>query len=62
MKYLFTSWLDYLLIFVPVTIALEVFRADPLLVFISACLAIIPLAGLLGRETGSKAGKALAAQ
>ena len=51
MKYLFTSWLDYLLIFVPVTIALEVLRVDPLLVFISACLAIIPLAGLLGRAT-----------
>ena len=51
MKYLFTSWLDCLLIFVPVTIALEVLRADPLLVFISACLAIIPLAGLLGRAT-----------
>ena len=51
MPYLFTSWLDYLLSFVPVTIALEVFRADPLLIFVSAGLAIIPLAGLLGRAT-----------
>ena len=51
MRYLFTSWLDFLLIFVPVTIALEVLRADPLLVFLSAGLAIIPLAGLLGRAT-----------
>jgi len=50
-RYLFTSWLDFLLIFVPVTIALEVLRADPLLVFVSAGLAIIPLAGLLGRAT-----------
>jgi Ca2+:H+ antiporter len=50
-RYLFTSWLDFLLIFVPVTIALEVLRADPLLVFLSAGLAIIPLAGLLGRAT-----------
>jgi Ca2+:H+ antiporter len=50
-RYLFTSWLDVLLIFVPVTIALEVLRADPLLIFISAGLAIIPLAGLLGRAT-----------
>jgi len=48
---LFTSWLDFLLIFVPATIALEVLRADPLLVFVSAGLAIIPLAGLLGRAT-----------
>lgn len=51
MKYLFTSWLDSLLIFVPLTIALEVLRADPLLIFVSSCLAIIPLAGLLGRAT-----------
>lgn len=51
MRYLFTSWLDFLLIFVPVTVALEVLRADPLLIFISAGFAIIPLAGLLGRAT-----------
>ena len=51
MRYLFTSWLDFLLIFVPVTIALELLRADPLLVFVSSGLAIIPLAGLLGRAT-----------
>jgi Ca2+:H+ antiporter len=50
-RYLFTSWLDFLLIFVPATIALEVLRADPLLVFVSSGLAIIPLAGLLGRAT-----------
>jgi len=50
-RYLFTSWLDFLLIFVPVTIALELLRADPLMVFVSAGLAIIPLAGLLGRAT-----------
>ena len=51
MRSLFTSWLDFLLIFVPVTIALEILRADPLLVFVSSGLAIIPLAGLLGRAT-----------
>jgi len=50
-RYLFTSWLDFLLIFVPMTIALELLRADPLLVFVSSGLAIIPLAGLLGRAT-----------
>jgi Ca2+:H+ antiporter len=50
-RYLFTSWLDYLLIFVPATVALELFRADPVLIFVSAGLAIIPLAGLLGRAT-----------
>ncbi|HSS29421.1 MAG TPA: calcium/proton exchanger [Nitrospiraceae bacterium] len=51
MRYLFTSWLDFLLIFVPATLVLELLRADPLLVFVSAGLAIIPLAGLLGRAT-----------
>lgn len=51
MRFFFTSRHDFLLIFVPVTIALEVLRADPLLVFLSAGLAIIPLAGLLGRAT-----------
>ena len=51
MRYLFNSWLDVLLVFVPVTIALEIFHGDPLLIFISAGFAIIPLAGLLGRAT-----------
>lgn len=51
MRYLFTSWLDFLLIFVPATVALEFLRVDPLLVFVSAGLAIVPLAGLLGRAT-----------
>lgn len=51
MRYLFTSWLDFLLILVPATVVLEFLRADPLLVFVSSGLAIIPLAGLLGRAT-----------
>jgi Ca2+:H+ antiporter len=50
-RYLFTSWLDFLLILVPATVVLEFLRADPLLVFVSSGLAIIPLAGLLGRAT-----------
>lgn len=51
MRRLCTSWLDVLLIFVPATIALELLKADPLLIFITSALAIIPLAGLLGRAT-----------
>src|SRR5438093_9986941 len=44
--------LNWLLIFVPVTIALEYLaRGSDTLIFISACLAIIPLAGWLGRAT-----------
>ena len=51
MKSLFASWLDLLFLFVPVTIVLELLKADHLAVFISAGLAIIPLAGMLGRAT-----------
>jgi Ca2+:H+ antiporter len=48
---LVASWLDILLLFIPVTVALEILKADPLFVFITSALAIIPLAGLLGRAT-----------
>lgn len=51
MKTLFSSWLDVLLIFVPLTVALELLETDQLLIFVSASLAIIPLAGMLGRAT-----------
>lgn len=51
MSQLFASWFDVLLIFVPVSPGLAVLKADPLLVFITSALAIIPLAGLLGRAT-----------
>ena len=46
-----TSWLDLLLIFIPVTLVLAMVQREHLGVFISAALAIIPLAGLLGRAT-----------
>ena len=46
-----TSWLDLLLIFVPVTLVLALIQSDHLGVFLSAAVAIIPLAGLLGRAT-----------
>jgi len=51
MKSVLTSWLDVLLLFVPVTVGLELFQADPLGIFICSALAIVPLAGLLGRAT-----------
>jgi Ca2+/H+ antiporter len=51
MTSLFTSWLDLLLVCVPIRVVLELLKADHLAVFISAGLAIIPLAGLLGRAT-----------
>ncbi len=52
-----SSWLkpslDWLLIFVPIAIALRFIPAlnNPTLLFIVACLAIIPLAGWMGKAT-----------
>jgi Ca2+:H+ antiporter len=44
--------LDWLLAFVPVTIALELVTPDrATLVFASACVAIVPIAGWMGRAT-----------
>ena len=43
--------LNLLLVFIPVALALELLHADPLLLFISSALAIVPLAGLMGKAT-----------
>src|SRR5436190_4689237 len=44
--------LNWLLIFVPVTIGLEFFRPEShTLIFLASCLAIVPLAGWLGTAT-----------
>jgi Ca2+:H+ antiporter len=44
--------LNWLLVFVPVAIALEFLRpGDQTLIFVVSCLAIIPLAGVLGHAT-----------
>ena len=45
------SPLDVLLVFVPVAIIMEVVHAPPVWIFVIACIAIIPLAGLMGRST-----------
>jgi len=45
------SRLNYLLIFIPISIVLKLALNDPLLVFGTAAIAIIPLAGLMGRAT-----------
>jgi Ca2+:H+ antiporter len=44
-------WLNLLLLAVPVAFALHLVHASPLAIFIFACLAIIPLAGVLGNAT-----------
>ncbi len=43
----------FLLVFIPITLCLDWFEADPVLVFVSSGLAIVPLAGLLGKATES---------
>jgi Ca2+:H+ antiporter len=40
-----------MLVFVPVSIALELLHANPVGIFITSALAIIPLAGLMGKAT-----------
>ncbi|MGH2577309.1 MAG: calcium/proton exchanger [Actinomycetota bacterium] len=44
-------WLDTLLLLVPASLALEAYGGDPLWVFGAAGLAIVPLAGWMGRAT-----------
>lgn len=43
--------MKWLLLFIPVAIALVWLKADPILIFIASALAIIPLAGLMGDAT-----------
>jgi Ca2+:H+ antiporter len=45
------SWRTVMLLFVPATIVLNAAHANPLLVFIAACLGVIPLAGYMGEAT-----------
>lgn len=47
--------LYWLLVFVPVSVALELTGGSPIAVFVTSSLAIIPLAGLIGRATESLA-------
>ena len=42
---------DWLLVLVPVAIVLEITRGPDLAIFLTAALAILPLAGLIGRST-----------
>lgn len=45
-----------LLAALPVAVVLELARADPLWVFLVSCVALVPLAGLMGRATENLAG------
>ena len=48
--------LNWLLVFVPAAVAAELAHAPPLVIFILAALAILPLSGLLGLATEELAG------
>lgn len=48
---LLSSWLNVLLVFVPVGIAVQVAGANPTIVFAMNAIAVIPLAGLLSYAT-----------
>src|SRR5438128_7905459 len=43
--------LYWLLPALPVAIGLKLFHADPLWLFVVSCIAVVPLAGLMGRAT-----------
>ncbi|MHB1417689.1 MAG: calcium:cation antiporter, partial [Chloroflexota bacterium] len=49
------SWLNVLLLFVPLSLGLEYLGFPPTWVFVAAAIAIIPLAGLIGEATEATA-------
>ena len=52
------NWLNVLLVFLPAAVVFQLMGANPALTFGAACLAIIPLAGLMGRATEDLAERA----
>lgn len=51
MRWVLDSWLNWLLVFVPLSCLLEFLHVDPVWIFLTSALAIIPLAGILGKAT-----------
>ncbi len=45
------NWLRLMLVFIPLAFVAEFLLHNPLLIFVFSCLALIPLAGLLGEAT-----------
>jgi Ca2+:H+ antiporter len=52
---IFSSWINILLVFVPVGIASKIASLNPTIVFVMNAIAIVPLAGLLSHATESVA-------
>jgi Ca2+:H+ antiporter len=53
-----TLSLNWLLVFVPLSILADLFLHQPVVVFVTSCLAIVPLAGLIGTATEQLADRA----
>ena len=53
-----SRWIDFLLVFVPIAIILELVHASETAIFITAALGIVPLAGILGEATDALAHRA----
>jgi Ca2+:H+ antiporter len=47
----FKNWLDWLLILLPVAVWLELTHSSPVAIFVVSCLAVVPLAGFMGKAT-----------
>ncbi len=52
-----SKWLNLLLVFIPIAIFLEITHGNETLLFVSAMLAILPLAGIMGQATEQLAVK-----
>ena len=50
--------LNWLLVFIPIAAVADLLVHQPVLVFVSSCLAIVPLAGLIGKATDELAIRA----
>jgi Ca2+:H+ antiporter len=51
LKLSFDRVLAVLLVFIPVSIVLDILHVDPIIIFLSAALAIVPIAGFMGKAT-----------
>src|ERR1051326_4096024 len=54
-RFLLGSWLNLLLFFIPISLVLEARHASSLWIFVTAAVAIVPLAGLIGQATEATA-------
>ena len=54
---MFRPRLEWLLVFVPVAFVLEIVHGDPIAIFLTSAVAILPLAGLIGHATEDLAAR-----